>query len=415
VSVRRRWVTTISIGLAAVVLVAGAAVAAPADPLPFKLATRPMSAADSAKLPVPVIANLNANPLKRTYGFYYGVWAPVHGVFQTGYGYSNAAAKRPAGPGQSFRIGSITKTFTATAVLLLAERGKVDLDRPVAAYVDGLGKLPGGSVATVRQLLNMTSGFPDYTNSGAGPFATLILHPHRVFTPQELIDFAATLPATPRGKFAYSSTNYIILGELIENVSHTSFGQFVKRNILVPLKLDHTIIPDQEVTAPVSSHGYLNARWNEFDPQPSQAVKDAVKPGMDVSDWSSSVGGAAGNGVSTMRDLARWAASDFGDSLLSPAMRAQRLTMVDASSVLPSSTYGLGIEGIAGTTWHFHGGEIFGWESELVANPATRQVAVASANACCGLGLAVLSQTFATYPGAADSCFFCTMKLRERR
>jgi D-alanyl-D-alanine carboxypeptidase len=350
----------------------------------------------SAKLPKPHSTWLRTPGVSQSNGFYYGVWAPVRGVYTKGYAVSNVKAKRRATASQSFRIGSITKTFTAVAVLILADRGRVNLDKPVATYVHGLGKLPGGRTATVREVLNMTSGFADYTVAGTSPFAQMVLDPQRVWTPQEVIDYAATQSATPRGKFNYSSTNYVILGELVTNVSHVSLGRFVKRKILTPLKLKHTIIPSPTVTAPVASHGYINASWDEFTPPPSQQIQDAFTPGLDVTKWSTSIGGAAGNGVSTLRDLARWGASDFGNSLLSPKLRAERLTMVNGGTAFPGSGYGLGIESING--WHFHSGEILGRETVLFANPTTHQVVVASANACCGMARSIFTRAAGAFP-----------------
>jgi CubicO group peptidase (beta-lactamase class C family) len=128
--------------------------------------------------------------------------------------------------------------------------------------------------------------------------------------------------------------------------------------------------------------GYLNGTWASFYPPPSASVQAAGQAGEDVTSWSTSAAGAAANGVSTLGDLARWAADDFGDVLLSPRTRAARLRTVPASPLLRGSSYGLGLQIERG--WHFHVGEIFGWETLAMANPRTHQVVIVTRNACCG-------------------------------
>jgi D-alanyl-D-alanine carboxypeptidase len=193
------------------------------------------------------------------------------------------------------------------------------------------------------------------------------------------------------------NTNYVVLGELIEQVSGTSFSDFVKTRILDPLGLENTIIPDQTVTAPTTTHGYLNDGWADFGVEDlPDDVLAAAQSGDDVTEVSSSVGGTAGNGVSTLNDLAIWAAADFGNVLLSDSSREARLTGNPAENILPTSEYGLGLQLIG--DWHGHGGEIFDWESFLIANPTTGQVAVVNANACCGLGGATIGLAAASFP-----------------
>jgi D-alanyl-D-alanine carboxypeptidase len=341
-------------------------------PLPFALPAQPMSAADLAALPRPEVAD--ARPL----GDYdapavmYGVWDPVRGTALRAFGLSDRETGAPAGTDQSFRIASITKTFTATAVLLLVDDGKVRLDAPVARYVGRLvDPLPGGGTATVRRLLNMTSGFPDYGGRGDGPFTTTALAPQRVWTPAEVIAAAARYAPDEPGAFNYSNTNFVVLGELVARVSGMPFGTFVRRRILQPLGLRRTRIPSPTRTAPVALHGYTDVSWGS-----------AASAGQDATSWSTSSAGAAAGGVSTLDDLARWAAADFGDALLSPRVRAARLRRVPSGHLLRGSAYGLGLQIERG--WHFHVGELFGWETLAMASPRTGRVVVVVRNACCG-------------------------------
>lgn len=360
------------------------AATAPATDEPlFPLVAQPMGAADAAALPQP--STVGAGPL----GPYdapavmYGVWDPARGTALRAYGLSDRGARLPADPEQSFRIASITKTFTATAVLLLVDDGKVRLDAPVARYVGRLvDPLAGGRTATVRRLLNMTSGFPDYGGRGDGPFATAVLTPFRVWTPAQVVRAAARYPPDAPGAFGYSNTNYAILGQLVARASGMSFGTFVRRRILTPLGLRRTRIPSPTRTAPVEMHGYLDATWTSFSPPPPPQVEAGGQAGEDVTSWSTSAAGAAAGGVSTLTDLARWAASDFGNALLRPRTRAARLRRVPARALFKGSAYGLGLQIERG--WHWHVGEILGWESLLMASPRRRQVVVVARNACCG-------------------------------
>jgi len=349
----------------------------------FALASAPMAAAAAARLPTPPHV-AGAGPL----GGYaapavlYGVWDPRRGIALRAYGIADRQTRAPARPDMTFRIGSLTKTFTATAVLLLVDDGKVKLDAPVARYVGALvDALPGGRTATVRRLLNMTSGFADYASRGDGPPATVALAPRRIWTTAALVSAAASERPNPSGAFAYSNTNYAILGDLIERVSGMSYATFVKRRILVPLGLRDTRIPEASATPPVQLHGYLNGMWANYSPPPAQPVRDASQPGADVTTWSTSVWGPAADGVSTLGDLARWAADDFGDVLLKPATRAARLRTVPADSILKGSSYGLGLQIEHG--WHWHVGEVDGWETLAMANPSTRQAVVVVRSACC--------------------------------
>jgi len=349
----------------------------------FPLATAPMSARAVARLPTPlrVVGAAAVGPYQAP-AVLYGVWDPRRGMALRAFGVSDQRTGARATPDESFRIASITKTFTATAVLLLVDDGEVQLDAPAARYVGSLmDGLPGGHTVTVRRLLNMTSGFADYAGRGDGPFARSALAPQRIWTTPQLIDAAARGYPNPPGRFAYTNTNYAILGDLIERVSGMSYAAFVKQRILVPLGLRHTRIPERSVTPPVQLHGYLNGTWSDFDQPPPANVQAASRPGQDVTSWSTSVWGAAADGVSTLGDLARWAADDFGDVLLKPATRAARLRAVPASPIFKGSSYGLGLPIERG--WHWHVGEIYGWEALAMGNPTTHQVVVVVRSSCC--------------------------------
>ncbi|WP_040495839.1 serine hydrolase domain-containing protein [Ilumatobacter nonamiensis] len=373
--------------------------------LAFELPTDEMSDEDAAAL-VPIDEAVAADPTdlqeSETPGFLYGVWDADTGVHLAAAGLSEIDDETAMATDMSFRIGSITKTFTATAVLLLVDDGEVDLDEPVATYTGDLTTpLPGGDTTTVRQALSMLSGWPEYSNDPEGPFAQQLEEPDHEFTAEELVAAAAGEEPTSTDDVTYVNTNFIVLGELVEEVSGGSFSDFVQERILGPVGLENTVIPDQTETAPTVTHGYLNASWADFDTLdiPDETL-NAASSGEDVTEMSTSVGGTAGNGVSTLEDLAIWAAADFGNVLLSESSQEARLDGNPAENVLPGSEYGLGIQLIG--DWHGHGGEIFGWESQVFANPTTGQVVVTNTNACCGLGLSNILTVTSSFPDDED-------------
>jgi len=189
-----------------------------------------------------------------------------------------------------------------------------------------------------------------------------------------------------------------VLGELIAQASGRSYSEFIAERILGPLGLQHTTIPNPTDTAAVGTHGHMSEGWNEFQGKVSREIVAAVTPFKDVTDSTTSVGGSAGNGVSTLGDLATWAAADFGNVLLSPQTQAQRVKPTRTSA--PGVSYGLGLEMVGDL--HYHGGEIFGWESMVMANPKTGQVVVLDGNACCGQGAYNLLIALETFPNDPD-------------
>ncbi len=214
----------------------------------------------------------------------------------------------------------------------------------------------------------MTSGFPDYTDSAAGPFGQALIAPQKQWTAKELVAAASDEPGHPARHASPTATPTTSSSATwSRSVTGQDYAAFVKDRILDPIGLADTIIPSQTDTGAVGTHGYLNEGWAAFADTPPPAVLAAGGAGRDVTDMSTSVGGTAGNGVSTLADLARWAAADFGNVLLSASSREARTTFGPPGAVLPDATYGLGLQELAG--WHFHGGEILGWESERDGQP----------------------------------------------
>lgn len=171
-----------------------------------------------------------------------------------------------------FRIGSVTKQFTAAAIFQLIEAGKVRLDDPIKSYVEGLP--PAWNVVTIRQLLNHTSGIPDFVQ-----FNGFIRGPARLdLTPDQILALVRDEPLefTPGSRFKYSNTGYALLGMVIERISGQSYADYMQHNIFRPLALTHTAFDDPSEILPRRASGYWlsDGVWKNaraFTPQAAYA------------------------------------------------------------------------------------------------------------------------------------------------
>ncbi|MCB0074531.1 MAG: beta-lactamase family protein, partial [Caldilineaceae bacterium] len=170
-------------------------------------------------------------------------------VLVGGFGLADVEIPLPASPEQRFRIGSITKQFTAAAILRLQEQGLVDVNSPLSAY---LPDYPNADRITVHQLLTHTSGIPDYERLPV--YMATIDQP---VTTQELLDRFAELPLQfrPGERFAYSSSNYMVLTRIIEVVSGKSYGDFLHDEFFAPLYMTKTGLDTGDVDAPDRARG----------------------------------------------------------------------------------------------------------------------------------------------------------------
>lgn len=224
-----------------------------------------------------------------------------------------------------FRIGSITKTFVATLVLMLRAEGRLSLDDLVSAHLTGV---PGGDTMTLRSLLNHTSGLFNYTDSGGFQRAAG-QDPSRVFTPQELIGFAAGQAPyfAPGTGFHYSNTNYIVAGLILEKVGDEPLERQLHRRILGPAGLSRTYLDGSEPALPGLVSGYLRH---------GHRLDDVTYAGSPSGAW------AAGALVSTTDDVNRFLARLLAGGLLQPA-ELQEMTTWTRTNFPQAPGYGLGI------------------------------------------------------------------------
>ncbi len=320
-----------------------------------------------------------------------GVWDAETGTYQGAYGEAELDAA-PATAEDHLRIGSVTKTFTAAAVLQQIDEGTMSLDDTIADVLPDLADAHADVAGiTVDELLSMTSGIPDYANTDL-LMPAVVEDPSRVWTPEEVIELTLTEgemaePGTP----GYSTTNYLILGEALEAVTGDAIEDVVN-GIVAEVGLTQTALPapeDNEMPDP-ATHGYVfDAGVVTLAASGATAVS-----GTDVTDWSVAWGGAGGSMYSTIEDLGAWAASGFGNTLLAEQTAVERLD----TTVLPDVGlgYGHGIIAFGDTDWIGHTGQIIGWETIAAYNTQTGDVFIGMVNETASLPatIAVLSELY---------------------
>jgi D-alanyl-D-alanine carboxypeptidase len=354
--------------------------------------TKPMNATDAAAVDAAAQAAF-ASLAGKAPGLYVGVWDPKKGFFTKAYGSAQVGGTN-ATVDDSMRIGSMTNTFTATIVLQLVREGRLSLSDTVRDRAPTLAAaFPQLSRITVRQLLAMQSGIPDYLQAPGGAIADIVANPDRIWTPPELVGAGVELGVEKRGTPGYSSTNYIVLQIIVESVTGTGLQDQIEQRITRPLRLEHTALPpgtDTTLPSPVA-HGYLNQGCvNEIaaDGAPGLPV------GTETTDWNYSFGQGAGGIVSTLADMGVWANTTMGTTSLSKELGLQRIRTRNLGTGL---RYGLGI--ISFGDWAGHAGEAIGWESLGLHDPKTGVTFVAATNACNGTATAFTGMLATLYPG----------------
>jgi D-alanyl-D-alanine carboxypeptidase len=290
-----------------------------------------------------------------------GVWGP-DGSYVRAFGVADKATGAPMKTDFYHRIGSQTKTFTATGVLQLADQGKVGLDDPIAKYIEGV---PQGDKITMRQLLRMQSGLFNYSESPAFQQA-MFADPRTPFSPQELLGFAFAEPNVfPPGEgFLYCNTNYILLGLVVEKVGGQPLHDYVRDNILTPLGMSHTSFPTTNAFPEPHAQGYT--------------VQTADGKEATATDWDPSWGWAAGAMISTLDDMHIWAPALATGKLLTPKLQTERLQTVGAPGLPPQDGYGLGIFNLGG--WIGHNGSLPGYQTVSVYLPEKQTTMVILTN-----------------------------------
>jgi CubicO group peptidase (beta-lactamase class C family) len=294
-------------------------------------------------------------------------------IVDRGYGIADLEWNAPVDASTIFRIGSLTKNFTAAAILKLAEQGKLGLDDPLSRTVSEFDT--GGRTVTIRQLLNHTSGIPEYTTQ-PGFFAKLA--PLNL-SDAELLQLVSGKPFDfePGTGWRYSNTNYYLLGMVVAKASGRPYAAFMQEEFFTPLGLAQTRYGSETAILPHRAQGYA------FDPDTGSHANDAA--------ISMNVPGAGGALVSSAGDLVRWQIALIDGRAIRPASLEQ---MISAPVKMEpgDALYGLGvmIDRRDGQRVIGHGGSINGFSSLLSWLPDS------------GLSVAVISNSEAVGSGVVE-------------
>jgi CubicO group peptidase (beta-lactamase class C family) len=292
------------------------------------------------------------------------VTAADNTLFERNYGCANLDWQIPVNPDTKFRIGSLTKQFTAALILLLQQDGRVHLADSITNY---LPSAPSSwKQITITNLLSQTSGIPEFMASPEASAWSMSVRNHA-----EIISFIERNPTEfkPGARYAYSNSNYEVLGAIIEKVTGRQYAEELSERILKPLALAATGVDTDELILPKRADGYRRLS--------SGLIR--ARPG------SMSVAWAAGGMYSTTHDLAKWERALYQGKLLSNESK-QLMTTPGLGS------YGLGIEvsQVDGTIVYRHGGSIDGFNSFLSFIPSKEMSVVVLANlegtAAAGMG-----------------------------
>lgn len=273
-----------------------------------------------------------------------------------GYGFADIEWNVPESPKTKFRLGSITKQFTAASVLLLQERGKLNVHDPVKKY------MPGAPAAwdkiTIFNLLTHTSGIPNFTS-----FPDYRSHEPFPQTPEQLVAWFKDKPLDfhPGEGWNYSNSGYVLLGYLIEKISGENYAQFVQENIFKPLGMENSGYDSNSAVIKDRASGYTRG----------PGVAGFVNAGyIDMT-----IPFSAGALYSTTGDLLRWEQGLFGGKLLSPASLKEMTTPFKNNYA-----FGLEVRTVNGHKVIEHNGGIEGFNTSMAYYPEDEVTVIVLAN-----------------------------------
>lgn len=274
---------------------------------------------------------------KRSPGLAIGVVKDGRVVYARGFGYADLSKRTRFAPNTQTYIGSVSKQFTAAAILLLQQEGKLKLDDAVTTYIPELTLARG---VTIRQLLNQTAGLPDMQSAqGIDLDLTKSIKPADLLAAMNKLE-----PVSPPGsQFRYNNFNYYLAGLIVQRVSGVPLSDYLQQHIFMPLLMNQTLVAGDSGISPNHAVGYTGAAAGKFA---------QVKP------WDPAWLFGAGDIVTDVYDLAKW---DIGLPLLL-RIDAERETFTP-SGAPGAYQYGLGwvIDERAGKRYFWHNGEVAGY------------------------------------------------------
>ena len=276
------------------------------------------------------------------------------------YGNARLEPETPAKPEMRYSIGSVSKQFTAAAILLLQEQGKLSLDDKVSKFIPDLTR---ANEVTIRQLLSHTSGYQDFWPQDY--VMPMMLQP---VDARKILDTWGRKPLDfdPGTKWQYSNTNYVIAGLIVEKVSGEPLLQFLQQEIFIPLKMKSVADTDKAKLGDTDPTGYMRYALGPPRPAPKEGAG-----------WLF----AAGELAMPAEDLAKWDISIINQALLKPASYRDFETEVLLKNGL-GTRYGLGVD-VSSQLGHrllSHDGEVSGFTSDNLVFPDERVAVVVLTN-----------------------------------
>jgi len=294
-----------------------------------------------------------------------GIWIPGKGEYTFSKGTSELGKDNPRTMDQSIRIGSITKTFTATVFLQLCDEGKVALNDKLDKYFP---QVPNAKDITMRMLLDMTSGLGDFLDAPVLDSAFFhVGNGDRKFTDEQILEISIKLPPVfspgEQGKWNYSNINYLLLGMIIKKVTNNSWESEITERIIKKLNLTNTEVRTSPNMPSPHAHGYMR-----------DTSTGEVK---DVTIMEPSITGSAGCMISNINDLTIWSKALSDGTLLSDTMQAERMKLVP-TYVMDFMKYGLGILDFVGFSGH--NGGITGFNTSMYYNEEKNALFILNVN-----------------------------------
>lgn len=283
-------------------------------------------------------------------------------IYEKAFGMANLELDHKMNTNSVFQIGSMTKQFTAIAILILEEQGKLKLSDPISKYIPSY---PNGNNITIHQLLTHTSGIKDFTKMKA-----LQDIAQKEMTPEQMVDFFKNEPMdfAPGEKFEYNNSGYVVLGYIIELVSDGTYEDFIKKNIFDKAGMtnssyasDRKIVKNRAFGYHKKSFGYVNKTVINF-----------------------SVPFSSGSLMSTLDDMLKWQKALNQNLLLSQKNQIKAFTKYKLNNGQEIEYgYGWHLKNINGNPTREHGGSIFGFKSMAVYIPEKDIYVVGFSNCDC--------------------------------
>ena len=283
-------------------------------------------------------------------------------VYEKAFGMANLELDEKLNINSVFQIGSMTKQFTAIAVLMLEEQGKLKVSDPISKYIPSY---PNGNNITIHHLLTHTSGIKDFTKMKA-----LQDIAQKEMTPEQMVDFFKNEPVdfAPGEKFEYNNSGYVVLGYIIELASGETYEDFIRKNIFDKVGMtnsyyatDRKIIKNRAYGYHKKSYGYVNKTVINF-----------------------SVPFASGSLMSTLGDMLKWQNALNQNLLLSSKEKTKAFTKYKLNNGQEIEYgYGWHLKNINGIPTREHGGSIFGFKSMAVYIPSEDIYVIGFSNCDC--------------------------------